>query len=136
MIRFAARAVWLTLAGLLGACSPRGLTAQQSAARVARAVEVLRNAPNTEKAGPLAALGQLGCTGPDVCATRDACRLSYTLHVDAVALTRRAKEQLRNGQTPEAASLLITAQEKLSEASRKVADCADREAALRHRYKL
>ena len=121
---------------LLGACSPQGLTAQQSAARVARAVEVLRNAPNPDKAGPLKALVDLGCTGADVCETRDACQLAYTLHVEAVTLTQRAKEQFRDGKTPQAAKFLITAQQKLSEASRKVADCTDREATLRRRYKL
>lgn len=136
MIRFARHAAWLASAGLLGACSPPGLTAQQSAARVARAVEVLRNAPNADKAAPLAALGQLGCTAADVCETRDACRLGYALHVDAVALTLQAKQQLRDGKTPQAANLLLTAQEKLNEASRKVAECTDREAALRRRYKL
>jgi hypothetical protein len=121
---------------LLEACSPQGVTAQQSAARIARAIEMLRNAPNAGKAGLLKSLVELGCTGPDVCETRDACQRAYTLHVDAVGLTQTAKRQLQEGKTPQAAQLLITAQEKLSEASRKVADCTDREAALRRRYKL
>ncbi len=136
MIRRARLVACALLGCWLVACSPQGLTAQQSAARVARAIEVLRNAPNPDKAGPLAALSALGCTGPDVCETRDACQLGYTLHVEAVALTLRAREQFRDGKTPQAAKFLISAQEKLSEASRKVADCTDREAALRRRYKL
>ena len=118
------------------ACQPQDLTSQQSAARIARAIEVLRNASNEAKAAPLAALVDLGCTGPDVCETRDACVSGYTLHVEAIALTQRAKAQFRDGKTPDAAKFLITAQEKLSEASRKVAACTDREGALRHRYKL
>ncbi len=121
---------------LLGACSPHGLTAQQSAARVARAIEVLRNASNPHKAEPLVALTDLGCTGVDVCETRDACRRAYTLHVEAVTLTQQAKETFRDGKAPQAAKFLISAQEKLSEASRKVAACTDREAALRRRYNL
>jgi hypothetical protein len=103
---------------------------------VARAIEVLRAAANASKAGALADLVKLGCSGPDVCATRDACTAAYQLHVDAVALTQAAKLRMRDGQAPEAAKLLVSADEKLNEASRRVAGCAEREASLRHRYKL
>ena len=136
MIRFGRVVALVTFVSLLLACPPKGLDAQQSAGRVSRAIELLRNASNEDKAGPLAALVQLGCTGPDVCATRDACVSGYTLHVEALALTQRAKAQFRDGKTPDAAKFLLTAQEKLTEASRRVADCTDREGALRHRYKL
>lgn len=136
MIRAEQLVAGAALVCLFAGCRPQGLTSQQSAARVARAIEVLRNAPNEAKAVPLAALAELGCTGPDVCETRDACVSGYTLHVDAGTLTQRAKAQLSDGQPPEAAKLLFTAQQKLTEASRKVADCVEREGALRHRYKL
>lgn len=121
---------------LLVACSAREGAEQKSAARVARAVEVLRNAPNQMKKEPLAELGQLQCVGTDVCATRDACRSAYQVHVDALALTAAAKDQVASRDNPRAGNLLVSAEEKLREAGARVADCVEREAALRHRYKL
>ena len=79
-------------------------------------------------AGPL--------TGSDVCATRDACLLAYRLHVDALALTEVAKQQVAARDAGNAGKLLISAEQKLNEAGVRVADCTGREAALRHRYKL
>jgi hypothetical protein len=109
---------------------------QKSAAHIARAIEVLRNAPNEMKAGPLAELGKLPCVGAEVCGTREACRVAYTLHVDALALTAAAKDQVAFRDNPRAGKLLISAEQKLSEAGVRVADCVEREATLRHRYKL
>lgn len=114
----------------------RDAEAQKSAAQVARAVEVLRNAPNQTKGGPLAELGKVDCVGSDVCATRDACLLAYRLHVDALALTEVAKQQVAARDAGNAGKLLISAEQKLNEAGVRVADCTGREAALRHRYKL
>jgi hypothetical protein len=88
------------------------------------------------KAGPLAELGRLDCVGVDVCAARDACRGAYQLHVDALALTAGAKEQAAIRDNPGAGKLLVSAEQKLNEANVRVADCVEREAALRHRYKL
>jgi hypothetical protein len=118
------------------ACSSQDLESRTSAARVARAIEVLRAAPNPSKAGVLADLVKLRCLGVDVCETRDVCSDAYRVHVDAVALTQAAKLQISDGKAPEAAKLLVSAEEKLSEAGRRVARCAEREASLRHRYKL
>lgn len=121
---------------LLSCNSARHAEEQKSAAQVARAVEVLRNAPNETKAGPLAELGKLRCVGADVCGARDACRIAYTLHVDALALTAAAKDQVAFRDNPRAGKLLISAEQKLTQASQKVADCVEREGALRRRYKL
>jgi hypothetical protein len=126
----------LASCGLLACSSARDAETQKSAAQVARAVEVLRNAPNEMKAGPLKDLAKVRCVGPDVCATSDACRSAYQLHVDALALTAGAKEQVAFRDNPRAGKLLVSAQQKLSEASVRVADCVEREAVLRHRYKL
>jgi hypothetical protein len=120
------------LCWMFGCGSAREAEAQKSAARVARAIEVLRNAPNPAKAGPLAELGKLGCGGAEICAARDA----YRLHVDAVALTAAAKLQVASRDDQKAGKLLISADQKLNEAGVRVADCVEREAALRHRYKL
>lgn len=118
------------------ACSSQPVEAQNSAARVVRKIEVLRGAPNAAKARALADLVALGCSGPDVCETRAVCQAAYELHVGGLALTQAAKLRLSDGNEPEAAKLLSSAEQKLSEASRRVADCTAREAALRHRYKL
>ena len=117
-------------------CSQRDPEAQQSAGRVARAIEVLRNAANDAKAKPLEALAQVACTGPDVCETREACRAAYTLHVDAVSLTGAARQKAADGQATDAAKLLGSAQQMLGEAGSKVQACIERESALRRRYKL
>lgn len=131
------RALALTAPLLVLACGSRvDPEAQQSAGRVARAVEQLRNAPNAAKVPALAELGKLSCTGPDVCETRAACQTAYAQHVDALNLTAAAKLKLLEGQGPEAAKLLGSAQEKLGQAAQLVTLCTERESALRRRYKL
>jgi hypothetical protein len=110
--------------------------AQQSAGRIARAIEVVRDAPNAGKATALSQLSKLACSGPDVCETRDACRAAYALHVEATTLTQAAKLKLSQGDSAEAAKLLGSSEQKLTEASPKVEACLTREAALRRRYKL
>jgi hypothetical protein len=110
--------------------------ARKSAALVARAIEVLRNAPNDAKAGRLTELRALDCSGPDVCATRDVCVAAYAKHVDALALIQAAKQRLSEGKTPQANRFLMSAQTALGEASAAVSGCTEREGLLRHRYKL
>jgi hypothetical protein len=136
VIPLARLAALLALPCSLACSSGRDAEEQKSAARVARAIEVLRNAHNQTKAGPLADLGKLSCVGRDVCATRDACQVAYRLHVDALALTEVAKEQVAFRDNRNAGKLLISAEQKLNEAGVRVADCVEREAALRRRYKL
>lgn len=126
-----------TLACLLLACaSEKEADVRRSAARVARAVEVLRGAPNPAKADALRALAKVPCESPAACATRDACVAAYTTHVEALALTQAAKLQASQGSGTEAAKVLGAAEQKLSEARTKVNDCTDREGALRHLHKL
>jgi hypothetical protein len=129
---------WLALAlSATASCgSSREAVEQQSAAQVARAIEVVREAPNAAKAAALEGLGKLVCNGAEVCAARDACVAAYREHVEAVTLTEAAKLQLVEGNGNEAAKLLGSAQQKLGAAKDKVAGCTDREAALRRRYKL
>jgi hypothetical protein len=121
----------------LVACgSSQDAVAQQSAGRIARAIEVVRDAPNTGKALALGALAKAACVGPDVCETKGACQSAYALHVEATNLTQAAKLKLGQGDAAEAAKLLGASERKLSEASPKVEACLEREAALRRRYKL
>lgn len=129
---------YLRLVGLLSlaACRSEEAEAQKSAAQVARAVEVLREADNAKKVPALRALHALACRGEAVCETRDACHAGYLLHVDGFTLTQAAKQLMIDGKGAEAAKLLGAAEEKLLDAGGKVAICTDREAALRRRYKL
>ena len=120
----------------LAGCGSKEAAAQQSAAQVARAVEVLREADNAKKGPALAALSALPCQGEGVCEARDACRTGYTEHVEAFTLTQAAKQLMTDGKAEEAANLLGSAEEKLLGAGRKVTSCTEREAALRRRYKL
>jgi hypothetical protein len=110
--------------------------AQQSAGRVSRAIEVVRNAPNAGKGEALVALAKTPCKGLDVCETRDACQAAYALYVEATTLTAAAKQQLASGNSLDAAKLLGSSETKLSAASAQVTTCVEREGAMRRRYKL
>ena len=128
---------WLCAAALVVSCSSGQAAAEQkSAAQVARAIEVLRQAPNPAKAEPLAALSKLPCTGHDVCQTRDNCRAAYALHVEALTLTAAAKQKLADDQPLEAAKLLNASDQKLKDADVQVSACTSLEGALRRRYNL
>jgi hypothetical protein len=132
-----ARSHAAALLALCCACSSATEAAERkSAAQVARAIELLRQAPNAAKAAPLAQLAKLACQGSEVCATRDACRSAYAMHVEAVTLTSAAKQRLADGRPDEAAKILGAAEQKLADADVKVSACTDREGALRRRYKL
>jgi hypothetical protein len=124
------------LALALGACTGRSVEEQKSAGQIARAVEVLRDAPNPEKRAALGQLEKLACVGKSTCETRAACLRAYTQHVEALELTQSAKRDVSEGKAAEAATLLITAQEKLSEAQPLVIACTNLQAALRREHKL
>jgi len=125
------------LSWCLFACPPsHDAQVAASAGHVARAIEALRSADNDAKRAPLAELGKVACGSPEVCAVRDLCVEAYKLHVDAVETTKLAKDAAANGKMPRVTLLLIDAQKKLSLAGLPVANCVDREAELRRRFKL
>lgn len=124
------------LLGLPGCGSSPDPAELKSAAQTARAVEVLRLAPNPGKAAALTSLAALGCTGAEVCATRDACSAAYRVHVEGLNLTEAAKLQMGDGKGDAAAGLLAAAEQKVGQAQTLVASCTEREAALRRRFKL
>ncbi len=127
----------LAVAALLLACDgAKELRAKQSAGGVLLALQVLREAPNAEKAKALTGLTQAPCLEEGVCEVRDTCRAAYALHVEGLTLTQAAKQQLQDGKALDAAKLVGSAEEKLKQAGRKVDDCSDRAGALRRRYKL
>jgi hypothetical protein len=87
---------------------------RREAARVSRAVDVLRAAPNTQKSPRLAALQATACQAQDVCDTKQACVVAYQHHLAAIAGTR-------------AASHAVNAEEALSpDAARAAAELAER----------
>ena len=100
------------------------------------ALDVLRDAPNPQKAKALSGLTRAPCDGEGVCEVRDTCRDAYALHVEALDLTAAAKQLMADGKASEAAKLVGAAEQKLGEAARKVDDCTQRAAALRRRYQL
>ena len=137
MIRLRRLAVGATLGSVLLACSSeKESNARQSAARVVRATEVLRGAPNRAKAEALRELAKVPCESPEACGARDACVAAYATHTEALMLTEAAKLQATEGRPEEGAKVLGAAEQKLSEARTQVIDCTDREAALRRLYKL
>jgi hypothetical protein len=130
-------ALGATLGSVLLACSSeRESNARQSAARIVRATEVLRGAPNRAKAEALRELAKVPCESPEACGARDACVAAYETHVEALALTQAAKLQASEGDAAQAAKVLGSAEQKLDEARTRVIDCTDREAALRRLYRL
>jgi hypothetical protein len=105
-------------------------------ARLCRAEEQLRQAPNGAKAQLLAELSRAPCPEPAACAARDSCTSAYTLHVDALALTQVAKQNIADGQNEQAAKLLGTAETKLEQARSGIERCTAQFAALRRAHRV
>lgn len=130
------RSILLAALALLGCDPTKELRAQQSAGGVLRALKVLHDAGNAEKARALPGLARAPCFGEGVCELRDGCRAAYALHVEGVTLTQAAKQQLRDGNAEGASKLLGSAEEKLKAAAPRVSACVEQAADLRRRYKL
>ncbi len=129
----------LALAGalsllVLGCDAQREDRLKQGVARLGRAEEQLRSAPNAAKVDLLAELARTPCLEPAACSARDACTSGYTLHVDALSLTRVAKQNMADGQDEQAAKLLGAALEKLSLAQSRIDECTALMAALRRAH--
>jgi hypothetical protein len=131
------RALWALGLAALG-CRTRPAPADAEAvAHICWTEQRLRTAANPEKAPYLTDMQRAGCTaGSDACIVRDHCAAAYGLHVDALALTQAAKQQLADGHAETAAKLLGSAEEKLEQARAPIAECTDRAAALRRQYGL
>jgi len=131
------RALWALALAALG-CRARPSPADAEAvAHICWTEQRLRTVANPEKAPYLTSMRAAGCTtGSEACVVRDRCAAAYALHVDALALTQAAKQQLADDQGEAAAKLLGAAQQKLEQARAPIADCTDRAAALRRRYGL
>ena len=103
---------------------------------IARAIDVLRDAPNAQKGELLDALKAATCTAPDLCELQKQCIDGFGQHVAALNETERAKGLLKSGGSDtEAAQVLDYARKELTEAAPKIAKCADAEGAAKRKYK-
>ena len=103
---------------------------------ITRAIDVLRDAPNSQKAALLDELKAKACAVPDLCELQRVCVEGYGQHVGALSETERAKGLLaQGGDASEASRALDYARSELVEAAPKIAHCADIEGAARRKYK-
>ncbi len=112
--------------GLLVACkstAERELGAE--VARIANAVNELRDAPHNQKARPLGKLRSEECKLPASCELKQICLQAYTLHDKSVEATTKIRQALRSGQADEAgaAQLLEVSEADLERARQLMARC-------------
>ncbi len=119
---------------VLGCDAEREQRLARDVARLCRAEEQLREAPNAAKAPLLAELRRAPCPEPPACAARDTCSAAYGLHVDALALTQVAKQNIVDGKNEQAAKLLAAAEAKLRDAQSRIETCTALIADLRRAH--
>ena len=107
------------------------------AGQISRAIDVLRAAPNPQKAELLGALQQASCENGDLCELKRVCVAGFAGHVSALSQTARAKSLLASGQADaEAAQALSLASAALAGSAPKLARCADAQGAAHRKYKF
>jgi hypothetical protein len=129
------------LATLAGGCHGAADAAHRAdVARVARAVDVLRNAPNDAKLPPLIALQHTACRSDDACGLERSCLDAYDAEQRALQGTDAVRHALAGDAGAAAAeragTLLALSQRELGEAHRLTRRCADLEGELHRRYKF
>jgi hypothetical protein len=118
---------------LLGAIAcQRDAARQIEAARLARLVEVLREADNTAKGAPLEALEAAPCSAPPVCEMKATCVRGYRQYVDAYEELRRARSRLDAAKPPDLAAI----EARLASAQLDIKSCTSAEGAVRRAYHL
>jgi hypothetical protein len=133
----------VTLTALLlsvSQCSLGASAAQKAeAGRISRAIDVLREAPNSQKGELFAALKNANCETPDLCELKRLCAAGYAQHLSGLDQTTRAKALLADGgaeAATEAISALGAATTALSQAETQIALCADAQGAAHRKYKF
>ena len=118
-------------------------TEKAEAGRISRAIDVLRDAPNAQKAELLGALKSAHCEAADLCDLQRLCVEGYAQHVQALSETARAKALLTTAGAgagaqaeSEAAAALDSARRGLSLAASKIGRCADAQGAAHRKYKF
>lgn len=132
------RTLLLALA-LLGCRSQEARALEAEAARIGRAVDALRDAPNEAKSPLLAALEGEACNDPETCGLKALCSRAYSRHVEGLEKSARVKALLApdagTGPAREAVALLREAEDALAEAAKLTEECAAKQGELRRRLK-
>ena len=133
------RTLLVAALALLGCRSQEARALEAEAARIGRAVDALRDAPNEAKSPLLAALEAEACDDPETCGLKALCSRAYSRHVEGVEKSARVKALLAPDAGTEAAraavALLREAESALAEAAKLTEECAAKQGELRRRLK-
>jgi hypothetical protein len=139
--RAARLGVWalLALAPWPLACrSQEARALEAESARLGRAIDAVRDAPNAAKAPLVRALEAEPCAHPAACELKALCVRAYAKHVESIAASERARVLLAapdggSQAALEAASVLNGAEAALREAGKLTESCAARQGELRRK---
>ena len=124
----------------LSQCSLGPSASQKAeAGRLSRAIDVLREAPNAQKAELFSQLQGASCETPDLCELRRLCTAGYAQHLSGLSQTARAKALLADGGAQaeaQASQALDAAKTALSAAEPQITQCADAQGAAHRKYKF
>ena len=138
-MKFLAR-IALPLALGLSQCSLGPSASQKAeAGRISRAIDVLREAPNAQKAELFSQLQSAACETPDLCELKRLCTAGYAQHLSGLGETAHAKALLADGGAEaqaQASQALDAAKNALSAAEPHIAECADAQGAAHRKYKF
>jgi hypothetical protein len=127
----------LAIAWLAGCRGEHDQARRAEAARILRAIELLRDAPNAAKAEQLDRLERQACSDPELCALKSHCVQSYETHVSAVQRIEGARRGLGSDATTHdlaaAAAAMRAAQAELEHAQPGIRRCTERSGELRRR---
>jgi hypothetical protein len=131
----------LAFAVVCAACRTQQSRALEAeSARLGRAIDALRDAPNPAKAPLLRALESEPCEQAAACELKALCVRAYTRHVDSLVASERARTLLAtpgggSEATLAAASAVNQAEAALVEAQKLTGDCTAAQGALRRKSK-
>jgi hypothetical protein len=114
-------------------------TQKAEAGRISRAIDVLREAPNAQKAELFSQLQNASCETLDLCELKRLCAAGYAQHLSGLDETAQAKALLADGGAQaqaQASQALDAAKTALSAAEPHIAACADAQGAAHRKYKF
>ena len=136
------RATVLLMTAVLACQTEREQARKSEAAALVRAIDELRDAPNSGKRPRLLELERVACSDPDLCALKRACTLAYRRHLRALESARSLRHALKgdaggliDASTP-TAELVSQAQHDLQRARRLARRCTELEGEVLRRYGL
>ncbi len=133
---FSRPGLWLLGCLVLGvsACRARAERERDAAlARLALAIDAVRDAPNGEKAPPLARLRKLACRYPSECELQELCVQGYSLHVRSIEHTAQVRRALKQEPTAAGDTLLLLLAQSEAEQQRAhalITRCGERQSQL------